>query len=392
MNPLWLAIPSAAISALGVLMTRANLARFRPAPPAPRPDGNDLPLISVCIPARNEEANLEACVRGVLASTGANLEVLVYDDQSTDETPEILARLCEADARVRRVDTLALPEGWNGKQHACWRMAAAAKGQWLVFTDADVRFAPECLSRAVALGERDNLGLVSAFPRQLVGTLGEALAVPMIFFILLMYLPFGRMRSTLDPAASAACGQFLCVRRDAYDASGGHQSFKDSMHDGVKMPRAIRRAGFKTDLFDASDLLQCRMYQGAAQTWRGFAKNAFEGLGSLLLLTFLTLVHLLGYLLPWAALALWRPLSPLAASLWAGAILLAALQMNLIYARRLASGPTAATLLPRLLPALGVATMSLIQWHSYLLHLTGRRSWRGRTLTAPVGECPVKTA
>lgn len=392
MNPLWLAIPSAAISAFGVLMTRANLARFRPAPPAPRPGGQALPLISVCIPARNEEANLEACVRGVLASTGANLEVLVYDDQSTDETPEILARLCEADARVRRVDTLALPEGWNGKQHACWRMAAAARGRWLVFTDADVRFAPECLSRAVALGERDNLGLVSAFPRQLVGTLGEALAVPMIFFILLMYLPFGRMRSTLDPAASAACGQFLCVRRDAYDASGGHQAFKDSMHDGVKMPRAIRRAGFKTDLFDASTLLQCRMYQGVAQTWRGFAKNAFEGLGSVALLVFLTLVHLVGYVLPWAGLALWGPVSVIASILWVGAIVLAMVQINLIYRRQLAAGPTTVTWLPRVFPVIGVVTMTLIQWHSFLLHLTGRRSWRGRTLGAPLRECPVKTA
>jgi hypothetical protein len=357
------------------------------------------PLISVCIPARNEAANLEPCVRAILTSTAAKLEVLVYDDQSTDETPRILARLCEADRRVRRIDTVSLPEGWNGKQHACWRMAAAARGEWLVFTDADVRFAPTCLSRATALASRDNLGLVSAFPRQLLGTVAEAVIVPMIFFILLMYLPFGRMRKTLDPAASAACGQFLCVSREAYDASGGHAGFKDSMHDGVKMPRAVRRAGFKTDLFDGSDGLECRMYRGLAQSWRGFAKNAYEGLSSVVLLVFLSVMHGVGYLLPWAGLVwgVWRTAATreapptLAMALWAISIVLAAVQVNQIFARRLATPlPNwRVALLPRVLPVLGVFAMTLIQWHSFVLHLSGRRTWRGRGL-ATLHKPPVK--
>lgn len=415
---LWLAIGSCAITALGVLMTRANLARLRPAPgvdetvgagrgggggeedtswkPAPQKAGNTKPLISVCIPARNEAANIEACVRAVLASTDASVEVLVYDDQSTDETPRILARLCEADPRVRRVDTIALPPGWNGKQHACWRMAGAALGEWLIFTDADVRFAPSCVARAVAMGRENGLGMVSAFPRQVLGTVGEAMAVPMIFFILLMYLPFGRMRKTLDPSASAACGQFLCVSRAGYDASGGHAGFRDSMHDGVKMPRALRRAGFKTDLFDGSDLLECRMYRGWDQTWRGFTKNAFEGLSSLALLVFLTVVHGVGYVLPPLGLV-WASVSgqPLAGGLWALAMGLAMLQIGQVFGRNLAvaadPNPGAATV-TRLFPGAAVLVMTLIQWESYRLHLLGRRTWRGRGQSPEKHERPVKTA
>ena len=394
----WLAGASCAISAFGAIMTRANLARLRP---APRATALATPLVSVCIPARDEAANLEACVRAVLASTGANLEVLVYDDQSVDDTPGILSRLCAADSRVRRVETSPLPEGWNGKQHACWRLAAAARGEWLIFTDADVRFAPTCVARATSLASRGGLGLVSAFPRQLVGTPGEAVIVPMIFFILLMYLPFGRMRTTLDPAASAACGQFLCVSREAYNASGGHAMFKDSMHDGVKMPRAVRRAGFRTDLFDGSDVLECRMYRGLSQSWRGFAKNAYEGLSSVALLVFLTVMHLVGYLLPWAGLAWagWHtgatsgPWPVPAMILWVISLGLAVVQVNQVFARGLAApvpGFGATMLLPRVLPVAGVLSMTLIQWHSYLLHVSGRRTWRGRGL-APLREPPVKT-
>lgn len=381
---LWLALIGLFFCVLALGMTLWNLTFYR----VPTDDGRDLgegELVSVCIPARNEETNIEACVRGVLASTGARVEVLVYDDQSTDQTPAILARLCQEDARVRLVPTVPLPAGWNGKQHACWRMAQQARGRWLLFTDADVRFEPGAVrrtllaARAGTQGAEGEVPLVSTFPRQETGTVGEALVVPMIFFILFSYLPFVRMRGTKDPAASAGCGQFLCVRSDAYRAAGGHEAFRASMHDGIMLPRAVRRAGFTTDLFDATNVVRCRMYRGWGSTWRGFAKNAYEGLGSVGLLVFLTVVHLLAHVLPWVLL----PLSLLGhasamVGMLAGLCIACALTQRLVLAERTRTSVLGAALHP-----LGVVLMTLIQWHSFVLHVTGRRSWRGRSAGTP---------
>jgi hypothetical protein len=365
------------ISAGALAMTIANLRRYqRP----PRALAAREELVSVCIPARDEAANIGDCVRSLLASTHAGIEVLVYDDQSTDATPEILAQLAAEDGRVRPLAAQPLPDGWNGKQHACWQCAAKARGAFLLFIDADVRFAPEAVAAALSawhrLDDRDApLGVLSTFPRQIVGGVGEALLVPMIFFILFSYLPMGRMRSTTDPAASAACGQFLLVSRRCYDAFGGHEAFRATMHDGVKMPRAARKAGYRTDLFDGTALARVRMYRGMAATCRGFAKNAYEGLGSLGLLVFLTAIHVLGHLLPWiVAPILMAAGGDRLALLLAGlAIACHLVQRGLLAAR---FGLPLAT---ALVHPLGVAAMVLVQWESYRLDRLGRRSWRGRT-------------
>lgn len=420
------------ISLAAIAMTLWNLSQFAKPSVAALPKASQ-PLISVCIPARNEALNITACVQGVLASTHSNLEVLVYDDQSTDDTSQLVSALARADVRVRSVATVPLPTGWNGKQHACYRCALAARGEYLLFTDADVRctadaiaaalnatanFTPEGAPRTKTLEELRAMhasseplvgqprALVSTFPRQITKSLAEHLAVPMIFFILFSYLPFVRMRTTREVSSSAGCGQFLFVRSDAYRAAGTHEAFKNSMHDGIKMPRAVRGAGFMTGLFDGTDVCSCRMYFGFASTWRGFAKNAFEGLGSVGLLVFLTVMHAVGHVLPWgvvaaqlvrfvsqrtatsaatsvsvavpqqvssAAAALWEALhTPLALGL-AIAACAAHLVQRGVLARRMQTSLVGACLHP-----LGVVMMTAIQWHSYVLHVTGKRSWRGR--------------
>jgi glycosyltransferase involved in cell wall biosynthesis len=350
-------------------------------------------LVAVCIPARNEAANIEACIRAILDDDSASRVVVVYDDQSDDDTPAILSRLMASDARVMRAPTRPLPSGWVGKQWACQNLGEFALGLrhggvapgWILFIDADVRLSRGCLGASIRQANSLNAGLLSTFPRQVTRTLGEALIVPLIHFILLSYLPFVRMRHTRDPASSAACGQYLFVRPDAYAASGGHASFKDSMHDGVKMPRAIRRAGFHSDLFDATRFVSCRMYRGWRATWRGFAKNAYEGLGSPFLLVFLTGLHLWGHILPWlvALLALaWLPFGE-----WSTAILLAcgavvfSLLQRLLLAARFRQSFLSAAMHP-----IGVLLMTIIQWHSFALHCTGRRNWRGRVLPAAQGQ------
>ena len=377
------------IAAGALAMTIANLRLYQPPPrQAPPSDAK----VSVCIPARDEEANIEACVRSLLASTHTNVEVLVYDDQSTDATPDILAKLAAEDARVRPLTARPLPDGWNGKQHACWRCAEEATGDLFLFTDADVRFAPDAIVATLAAWQQLDdaagpghrppdapLGLISTFPRQIVKSPAEVLLVPMIFFILFSYLPMFRMRGTTDPAASAACGQFILVSRGCYEAFDGHAAFKDTMHDGVKMPREARKWGYRTDLFDGTELCSVRMYESFSATWRGFAKNAYEGLGSPGLLIFLTVLHLLGHVLPWLA-ALVLLVAGEAASLpFALATLAIACHagQRLLLARRLRLPAITALVHP-----LGVLMMVLVQWDSFRLHRSGKRAWRGRVAGA----------
>lgn len=373
-------IAGLAVSTLALIMASWNLRLYRAAPPA-GPGGGQGERVCVCVPARNEAANIVPCVRSLLAQRGVGLTVLAYDDQSTDGTGGVLAGLARDEARVVVVPTEALPEGWNGKQWACDRMArsaAAAGAQWLLFTDADVRFEPEAVSGALraARASVGRVGLISTFPRQVTGTLAEALVVPLIHFVLLSYLPLARMRATRDPSASAGCGQFLLVDRGAYEASGGHAGFRDSMHDGIRLPRAVRRAGWATDLFDGTALCSVRMYRGLGQVWRGFAKNAYEGLGSVTLLCVITAMHGLGHVWPWVAgaLLLSGAVSGGEFTWWlvAAGVGVPALERALL-AARFGQPWVGVALHP-----VGVLLLTAIQWWSLWLHVRGRRAWKGR--------------
>tara|TARA_R110000782_G_scaffold24264_5_gene62803 strand:- start:16613 stop:17803 length:1191 start_codon:yes stop_codon:yes gene_type:complete len=364
----------AGASAIPLLVAWGNLRRYaRSRRDAPDPGVR----VGVCVPARNEEANIEACVRSVLAQDAGDVRVIVSDDGSTDRTPGILARLAAEDDRVIVVTPPPLPNGWNGKQHACWHagLAGIAAGcGWLLFTDADVRFEPDAVRRSMGEATRLDAPMVSTFPRQITGTMSEAAMVPMMYFLLLGYLPMGRMRRFTAPSYGAGCGQFLLVRSDVYEAFDGHRAFKDTMHDGIRMPRAARALGHRSDLFDGSDLVSVRMYRGWRQTWRGFAKNAFEGVGSLGLLVFLTLLHVGGHTGAWliAALGLAMGWSPL---IWGPAVAACVLQLvqRAMIARRVGHAWSSVWLHP-----VGVTLMTAVQWWSWWLQRTGKRAWRGR--------------
>ena len=364
----------------GFILGTVNLFRYRRAPVAGVPASTS---VSICVPARNEAENIEDCVRAALAAGDAEgapeLEVLVYDDQSEDETNEIVARIAANDDRVRLVPTEPLPGGWNGKQFACDQMGRAARTEWLLFTDADVRLEPDVLRRAFLAQERSRSEMLSTVPREITGSIGEMLLVPLINWVLLCYLPFGMMRRTLRPSASAAVGQFILCRRSSWVDSGGHAAFRDSMHDGVKMPRAFRAAGFRTDLFDGSDLVSCRMYCGFVETWNGFAKNAYEGLGSFGLLLMVTVMHFVGHLLPWGLLV-WAIVGFERgdAGLLVAIIVLLALPFiqRAIMAWRFQQSPLGVLLHP-----FAIACMLAVQWWSFCLDRTGRREWRARRAT-----------
>ncbi|MFZ4405862.1 MAG: glycosyltransferase [Paracraurococcus sp.] len=290
----WLSLGLAALpAALGV----SNLRRL-PSLQADTAEG----LVSVLIPARDEAANIESCLAAVLASRGVAVEVVVMDDGSTDDTAAIVARLAAADPRVRLAAAPPLPLGWTGKVHACARLAEAARGDWLLFIDADVRLAPGAAAAMAAHAKAKSLAMVSGVPRQLIGSLGEALTVPGINFLLLGYLPGGGRAESRRPDLAAACGQLVLCERRAYEAIGGHGAVRQVLHEGLALARRFRAEGHRTEVVDGAPLATCRMYRGFAECWGGFLKNAREGMATPLGLPVWTVLLAGAHLWPWALL------------------------------------------------------------------------------------------
>jgi hypothetical protein len=278
-----------------------NLRRYRT--PHPPEAGVPLPTISVLIPARDEEGAIGAAVASVLASTSVDFEVVVMDDHSTDRTAAIVKALAASDPRVRLEQAPMLPTGWNGKQHACWVLAHVARKELFCFVDADVRLEPDALSRMAALLVRGQRGLVSGFPRQVTETWLEWLLLPLIHFVLLGFLPIERMRRTTDPSFAAGCGQFILVRATDYWSCGGHEEIKATMHDGLLLPKLFRQHGLRTDLADLTSLATCRMYRNARQVWLGLAKNATEGIAAPVRILPISILLVMGEILPFAFFA-----------------------------------------------------------------------------------------
>lgn len=236
--------------------------------------------VSVLVPARNEEQVLDGFIRNILASRGVQLELVVLDDASTDSTAQRVLHWSDRDPRVRLVRGKKLPQGWCGKQHACYQLAESARFDTLLFLDADVTVQPDAIARSVAFLNRSKVDLGSGFPHQETPTIAGWLLLPLIHFVLLGYLPLSRSRLSNDPSLAAGCGQLFITSRSAYNKSGGHAVIKSSLHDGIMLPRAFRKAGLRTDIFDASDIASCRMYETNRDVLQGITKNATEGIGA----------------------------------------------------------------------------------------------------------------
>lgn len=386
-----LAIVSLSLAGVPLVIFLRNLGVYRP-PQAPV-NGTPLPSVSVLIPARNEEQAIRAAVESVLASRGVALEVVVLDDHSTDATPQILRELAAQDSRVRPETSLPLPSGWCGKQHACHQLAGLARFSYFAFIDADVRLAPDALAKMLhfmetertrtrfhlwnwltgrpAWGPTARYALASGVPRQITGTWLEKALIPLIHFVLMGFLPMRWMRSRVSPAYGAGCGQLFIARAEDYHAVQPHRQIRDSLHDGVKLPRAFRKAGFMTGLFDATDLAKCRMYHGAGETWRGLGKNAIEGLAAPNMILGMTALLLFSQVAPWALL----PFTNGAAFWIALAAALASITPRWLAAARFKQSPLGALLHP-----LGIVLLLAIQWQAFARWwLKIPSAWKGRS-------------
>ena len=349
----------------------ANLLFYR----RPGPGGKPIrPLaVSVLIPARNEEASIRAAVGSVLASRGVKLELLVLDDASADRTGALVEEMAAQDSRVHLHDAPLLPPGWNGKQHACAALARLARHEILCFLDADVRLRPEALARLAGEMERSRNDLLSGFPEEETGTWLEKLLIPFIHFVLLCYLPlpFARVRPR-SPGFAAGCGQIMLVRKRAYELAGGHGAIRETMHDGLLLPRLFRAHGFRTGLYDFTSLARCRMYRNAAEVWRGLGKNATEGRAAPRRIVPFSALLLFGQVLPlvWLLDALWER-SPL---LWPALAVGSGYCIRFLSAWRFRQSWWSALLHPA-----GVVVLLVHQWWSLGRKLRGRQTvWKQR--------------
>ena len=363
----------AALAIFPGLLTLWNLMLFHP-PPMATGSGP----VSLVIPARDEAANIVGCLDAARAAAGPRDEIVVVDDGSTDGTGVLVEAVAAADARVRRVVPPRLPDGWSGKTHACLRGAEATTHAVVVFIDADVRLAPGSLARFAAALRADRAALTSGFPRERAETVGEMLLVPIIHVLLLGYLPLWLARRRCDPGLGAGCGQLMVADRAAYFAVGGHGAVRRTWHDGVTLPRAFRAAGQVTTLFDATEFATCRMYDGFGPAWRGFGKNATEGLAKPAALPVWTVLLLGGHVIaPALAVAV---LAGGDLPFWRWLLLGGVLQ--LIARVQVAERFRQPALSVLLWPA-GVVTTLALQWRALLRPSDHATTWRGRVQTAP---------
>ena len=260
--------------------------------------------VSILIPARNEAASIGHAIDAILSNGHLNFEVLVLDDHSDDETASQVQSFGARDSRVRLLESNALPALWNGKQHACWQLANNSKFEWLLFLDADVRLTKDAVSRCVAEQKRSQAPLISGFPMQETGTLAEKILIPLMHYVLLGYLPIDRMRSSMGVGLAAGCGQLFFADKQVYMSIGGHSAIWNSRHDGIQLPRAFRRAGYRTDIFDATDIARCRMYTSTKEVCNGLLKNATEGIANARLIVPFTILLIGGSVLPGPLLVL----------------------------------------------------------------------------------------
>ena len=328
--------------------------------------GAERVAVSVLIPARNEEANIGEAVGCVLASRGVDVEIVVLDDHSTDGTGAVLAGI--GDPRLRVLAGAPLPPGWSGKQHACAGLAEAASHELMVFVDADVRLAPDALARITGfMARHPRIALGSGFPRQVTVGWSERLLLPLIHLMLLCYLPIPVGMLVQAPSLGAGCGQLFVARRAAYRAAGGHAAIRASRHDGIMLPRAFRKAGFGTGLFDATEFASCRMYASASLLWEGLTKNATEGMATPAGLPVWTVLLGCGHVLPVVLLVL-MPGWVTGAAFGFGVLI------RMVLAVRFHQSLWGVVLHP-----VSVAALLTVQWASLFRAWRGAPStWRGR--------------
>lgn len=352
------------------------LLNLRGFPKIPQGKPKEIPKVSILVPVRDEAENIGECLASLLRQDYPDYEVLVYEEGSKDDTKAILSGFSDPCLQVIFGD--GPPPGWLGKPWACARLAEMAKGELLLFVDADVRLAPEALVSAVAALERENIDLLSLLPRQEMPNLGAALHVALIPWSLSSFFPL-----FVPKLRRVAVGQFLLIRRAAYEKIGGHGAVRAEVLEDQALASRAAKAGLRLKLFFSGDLARCRMYRGFWEANRGLAKNLFP-IFKKKLLPF-------AFVWTWLFYVAWQPLFvlPLALLGYVSSELIRPAAWALGSAFFLWAFTALRFRLPLWLP-LAYPLVHLVAWftaaRSAFWHIAQRGTWKGRSIHVKGGK------
>jgi chlorobactene glucosyltransferase len=228
------------------------------------------------VPARNEEKNIRICLESLQKQDYPNFEIIVLDDNSTDDTAVIVNELAVKDKRIQLYFGEPLPDDWAGKPYACYQLAQKANGSWLLFVDADTISAPHMLRSTLALAMELNTSLLSGFPRQLADSFAQKVIIPVFYFILLGWTPLWLLHNAKKPKPSIAIGQFFLFSKEAYWHIGGHKAVKSRIVEDIWMGMEIAQHGGRHIAVDLSPVVSCNMYRDVGEAWCGLGRSIYS--------------------------------------------------------------------------------------------------------------------
>jgi len=335
--------------------------------------------VTVIVPARNEEAVIAACIAS-LANQPEIAEILVVNDQSTDGTARVVSGLMEKIPNLRLLESGGLPDGWVGKNHALWVGVQQAKCAWLLFTDADAEHERDSVSRALQIAKERAAALVSFSPKQITETWYEKALIPFIYLRLARRFSYENVNDPKSPAA-AANGQFLMMRRDVYDAIGGHAGVAGEVLEDVALAMRVKAAGHRISFGSGKGIVRVRMYRSFQAMWQGWKKNLYRLMGG----TPWTVFREMESNLPWIPLLVIVLGLKFPFLFFVGVLLLIARQTS--YGLDLARNQFPFSFIFYYVPA--VTLYVAVLWASYRSHVNGRIQWKGREYSVGAPE-PVK--
>jgi glycosyltransferase involved in cell wall biosynthesis len=330
--------------------------------------GASAACVTAIVPARNEEAVIAACIKS-LASQPEIAEILAVSDQSTDATSSIVSGLIEKIPNLRLLESGTLPEGWVGKNHALWVGVQHAKSPWLLFTDADAEHDPDSASRALQIAQEQDAALVSFSPEQITGTWYEKALIPYIYLRLAKRFSYENVNDPKSPAA-AANGQFLMMRRDVYEAIGGHSSVAGEVLEDVALAMRVKSAGHRIWFGSGKGIVRVRMYRSFGAMWQGWKKNLYRLMGG----TPWAVFREMESNLPWIPFLLIVAGLKYPFLLFLGVLFLIVRQTS--YGLDLTRNQYPFSFIFYYVPALALYIGVL--WASYRGHVNGRIRWKGR--------------
>ncbi|HZY36069.1 MAG TPA: glycosyltransferase [Mucilaginibacter sp.] len=324
-------------------------------------------LVSILIPARNEEENIASLLESIKVQDYKDYEVIVYDDESSDKTYSICSSFAAIDGRFRAIKGGALPPEWLGKNHACHQLAANAKGSYFLFLDADDHVAPGLINSAVHRMQLYNLSLLSLFPDQNMPTIGEKVAVPLLHYLLLNLLPVRLIFLSKTPSIATACGQFMLFDAGTYVEHQWHSLAKDKLFEDAEIMRQVKSKGYRGEVLLANGMISCRMYRHYGQAIAGFSKNALSAFNDSIAGLMVYILLMMG-----GPMIVLMTLNPDLVFFMAGLIALSRVMISMASRQRVFYN--------LLLHPVQMFNLTLIAFLSIQKNLTRTNTWKGRAV------------